>query len=164
MDETNNKIRVSVSARQKEERDKVLQELRKLPIVSVACDRASISRWTYYRWKTQDKEFAAAADEAMRDGEQFVSDLSEAQVIGLIKDRNLAAITLWLRSHHEKYSNKLELTGQVKVAPEELTPEQQAAVDRALRLASLAGGEAAPDGSPDKQNNQINHDKQPTGQ
>jgi len=148
MDKINKRIKETVDARKKEDKEKVLQELRKIPIVQMACGRTSISRGTYYRWRTEDKEFTKAADEAMCEGEKFICDMSESQVINLIKDGNLPAITLWLRAHHPKYATKLEVTAQFQQSTEELTPEQQTLVDRALRLASLIGenvGEANKD-------------------
>ncbi len=133
MDEINEKIKATVEARKKEDKEKVLQELRKIPVITVACERASISRGTYYRWRDEDKEFAETADEAMHDGEKFICDMSETQVIALIKERNLPAITLWLRSHHPKYANKIEVDARVKT-DEPLTPEQEELIKRAIGL------------------------------
>ncbi len=150
MDQINEKIKATVDARKKEDKEKVLQELRKIPIVQVASERASVSRGTYYRWRIEDKEFAKAADEAIDEGEKFISDMSETQIISLIRERNLSAITLWLRSHHPKYATKVEVTAQLKPNTEELTAEQQALVDKALRLASLIGEKADEAGEDNK--------------
>ena len=114
----------------------ILEQLKKIPIVEIACEKIKISRSTYYRWR-EDPEFAEAADAAMRDGELFVNDLSEAQVVNLIREKNWPAISFWLRAHHPRYATKLEVTAKFKAESEVLTPEQQALVDRALRLASL---------------------------
>ena len=76
-------------------------------------------------------------NEAILVGESFVIDMSESQLISLIKDRNFPAIQLYLRTHHPKYSNKIEIAGQLKIEEEPLTPEQQEIVRRALQLAGL---------------------------
>ncbi len=39
--------------------------LKKTPIVQVACERSSVGRATYYRWKKDDADFAKQADEAL---------------------------------------------------------------------------------------------------
>jgi hypothetical protein len=75
----------------------VLEQLRKVPIVQIACERSDIGRSTFYRWKREDEKFKKAVDEAMEDGEAMINDLSESQLITLIKEKNFPAIQLWLR-------------------------------------------------------------------
>lgn len=116
----------------------IIEQLKKIPIVEIACEKIGISRSTYYRWR-EDKEFADAADAAMRDGELFINDLSEAQVVSLIKEKNWPAISFWLRAHHPRYATKVDVTARVE-APKELTPEQEAAIKRAVKLAGIAEG------------------------
>jgi len=64
-----------------------LEEIKKVPIVQVACEKTGLSRNTVYRWKREDKEFAKAFDEALADGVNYVNDMSESQLLQLIKDR-----------------------------------------------------------------------------
>jgi hypothetical protein len=127
----------------------IVEQLKKIPIVEIACEKLKISRSTYYRWR-EDPEFAEAADAAMRDGELFINDLSEAQVVNLIREKNWPAISFWLRAHHPRYATKLEVTAKLKTESEMLTPEQQALVDHALRLASLV------DKKPEQETNDPN--------
>jgi len=114
----------------------LLEQLRKTPIVEAACQKINISRMTFYRWKADNKEFAKEADEAVRDGQKLVNDLAESQLIGAVKDRNLPAIMYWLRNHHPDYANKLRI--EHALDDEELTPEQEAVVREALRLAAFS--------------------------
>ena len=37
--------------------DQFLDELRKVPIVQVACEKTGLSRNSVYRWRKDDKEF-----------------------------------------------------------------------------------------------------------
>jgi hypothetical protein len=113
-----------------------LEQLQKTPVVEIACQKINISRMTFYRWKADDKEFAKEADEAVRDGQKLVNDLAESQLIGAVKDRNLPAIMYWLRNHHPDYANKLRI--EHALDDEELTPEQEAVVREALRLAAFS--------------------------
>ncbi len=112
----------------------IVDQLRKAPIVEAACQAIGISRMTFYRWKSDDKEFAKKVDEAMNDGQMLVNDLAESQLVGAVKDRNLAAITYWLKHHHPSYKNRLDITAHIE-KEEAMTPEQQEIVTRALELA-----------------------------
>lgn len=112
-----------------------LDELRKLPIILVAAEKSGISRQTVYRWKEKDEKFLKEMEEAMKEGEEFVNDMSESQLLTLIKEKNWSAISFWLKHHHSAYRTRVEVT---TVSPqEELTPEQEEIVREALKLASL---------------------------
>ena len=115
----------------------LLEQLKKTPIVQIACEKLGIGRATFYRWKTEDKTFAKAVDDAVLEGCLLVNDLAESQLIGAVKDRNLTAIMYWLRHHHKDYRNRLEVEGTVNTI-QELSPEQQKLVKQALKLANIA--------------------------
>lgn len=119
-----------------ETKNLLLEQLRKTPIVEAACQKVGISRMTFYRWKQDDAEFKKKAEEAMNDGQLLVNDVAEGQLISAVRDRNLSAITYWLRHHHPSYANTLQVKHALQ--DEELTPEQEALVREALRLASLS--------------------------
>jgi len=129
----------------------LIEQLKKTPIAQIACEKIGISRATFYRWKKENKEFAETADEAITEGEMLITDMSESQLISLIRDKNFAAIQLWLRHHHPKYNQKVEITATFQSPQEELTPEQDAVVREALCLASLLPEERS------KENNQLNN-------
>jgi hypothetical protein len=71
----------------------------------------------------------------------MITDMSEAQLITLIRDKNFQAVQLWLKSHHPKYGNRLEVTGNFQQAQDKLTPEQETTVREALRLAGALSPE-----------------------
>jgi len=114
----------------------VLEQFRKMPILQVALERAGISRSTYYNWRDEDKEFKKAADEAIAEGEALITDMSESQLISLVRDKHFPAVQLWLRHHHPKYAPKLELEGTITTI-QELSPEQKELVRKALELANI---------------------------
>ena len=122
----------------KAEKDKkmFLENLKKVPIIQAACERSNVSRASVYRWKSEDKEFAKALEEALSEGESLINDLSEGQLISLIKEKNFSAIRFWLNHRHNKFRDRMELTTKIE-KQEELTPEQENIVRQALRLASL---------------------------
>ena len=112
-----------------------LEELKKVPIVQVACEKTGISRNSVYRWRRADKKFADEMDVAMSEGVAFVNDMSESQLLTMIKEKNWSAISFWLRHRNDNYKNKIELTTNERI--DELTPDQQKVVKQALKLASL---------------------------
>lgn len=119
-------------------KDLFLGQLRKIPIVQVACEKVDISRNTIYRWRKEDPKFAKAMDEALTDGEAVVNDMSESQLLSKIKNGEWPPIAFWLRKRHPKFKDRLEINGTFQGPQEELSPEQEAVVREALRLASLS--------------------------
>jgi len=132
---TNHKA--TVEARKTQEQALLIEQFRKLPVVSVACEKTGIGRASYYRWRQEDPEFTKAADEALMDGTNLVSDMAESQLLSQIRDGNLGAVMYWLKHRNPHYNNKLEVTARLKHEDDNLTPEQEAAITEALRLASL---------------------------
>ena len=115
-------------------KDIFLEQLRKIPVISVGCDKAGISRNSVYRWRKEDKKFKNDMEKAMANGEANMIDMSEAQLLSLVKDKYFPAIQLWLRHHHPKYSNKIEITAKIEET-ETLTPDQKKLMRKALKLA-----------------------------
>lgn len=112
------------------------EELRKVPIVQVACEKTGLSRNSIYRWKKEDKEFSEKMDQAISDGVSFVNDMSESQLLTMIKEKNWSAISFWLKHRNDNYKNKVELSGIVNTI-NELSPEQEKLVKQALNLAGV---------------------------
>lgn len=128
----------TIEDRQIKEKALLLEQLKKTPIVHIACEKASVGRATYYRWRAEDKEFCKHADEALAEGEAIITDMSESQLISLIKERKFPAVHLWLRHHHPKYGDKIEVITR-PAETDTLTAEQKTTVKAALRLAKLNG-------------------------
>lgn len=110
-----------------------LDQLRKIPIVQVSCEKVGVSRNSVYRWRKEDPEFAKAMDEALAEGEAMVNDMSEGQLLSLIREKNFPAISFWLRKRNPRFRDKLEVTGQIEHI-EELSPEQKEALKKAWAL------------------------------
>jgi hypothetical protein len=106
-----------------------------VPIVQVACEKTALSRNSVYRWRKDDKEFLKKMDTALSEGVALVNDMSESQLLTLIKEKNYPAISFWLRHRNDNYKNKLEIT--TKEDNEELTPSQAKIVKQALKLAKI---------------------------
>lgn len=115
----------------------VIENLKKIPIVQVVCEKSGIARSTYYRWHHDDEEFAQEADEALASGRGFINDLAESQLLKAIQNGDMTGIIFWLKHNHHQYGNRLELTANIKSNNEPLSEEQQALITKALELASL---------------------------
>jgi hypothetical protein len=113
--------------------EQFLEELRKVPIVQVAAEKSGLSRNSIYRWRKEDKVFLKQMDSALAEGVAFVNDMSETQLLTLIKEKSFPALSFWLRHRNDNYKNKLEITN--KEDNEELSPSQAKIVKQALKLA-----------------------------
>ncbi len=131
-----NKRERTVRLRIEKEKASMVEQLQRTPIIQVACEKLNISRSSHYRWCKEDKDYEKKINAAVGDGIFLVNDLAESQLISAVKDRDMRAITLWLRSNHPRYRQKVELSGKVNVI-EELSPEQEDLIREAMNLAGL---------------------------
>ena len=130
-----------MSRNQESDKKRLLGLLEKTPIVEAACKKAGLPRSTYYRWRKEDEAFAELCDETIETSIGRINDLAESQLINAIKNQNMTAITFWLKHHHGKYRNRLEINARIQTVQQELTPEQAEVVARALELSGLTKNE-----------------------
>ena len=126
-----------IDERQQQEKAILLENLKKTPIVQLACEKSSVGRTTYYRWLKEDSNFAEQAHEALKEGTDLMNDYAESQLLTAIKERNLTAIIFWLKNKHKDYSTRIELTGHLQSGLEPLTVEQQELIQKAISLIAL---------------------------
>lgn len=119
----------------------LIDQLKKTPIVQVSCERLGIGRATYYRWRKEDKEFAANSEKALVEGRLLVNDLAESQLMSAIKEKNMTAIIFWLKHHHPSYTTKVEVMTSPKQFEDNLTPEQESLIRKALEMVALVPAE-----------------------
>jgi hypothetical protein len=117
-------------------KDLFLDCLRKHPNITMAAEKAGVTRVTVFRWRRDDPEFDKQAQEAIAEGTEFMNDIVESVVLNAVKNNNIAAAALYLKSNHPKYSNKLEIIGSIKTN-DKLSPEQQALYDNAIKHANF---------------------------
>ncbi len=113
----------------------ILDQIRKIPIIELACQKADVSRMTLLRWKKDDPKFAKDIDEAMNMGKSLISDVAEANLINAIKQGNMRGIIFWLTHQKDEYRNKIELSGSMTHIREELTDDEVEILRQALELA-----------------------------
>lgn len=101
-------------AKQDKQKAAILELLKKTPIVRLVCERAGISRATFYRWQEEDEAFEQEVSKAMLEGRLNISDMSEYQLISLAQEKNPSAIKYWLEHNNPNYmkKNKLDQSDQ----------------------------------------------------
>ena len=127
----------TIDKRQDSQKTLLIEQLRRTPIIQVACEKTGVSRASYYRWRTNDPDFVKAGDVAMAEGVELGSDLAESKLISSIKEQNHGAISFWLRHRHPAYAEKLQIQAKVE-ADISLSPEQAELVRRALKNVTRA--------------------------
>ena len=125
----------TIKKRQQKEKELLIEQLRKIPIIQIACEKTGVGRATYYRWMKEDRDFFERAQEAITDGKALINDMAISQLLSAIHDRSLPAILFWLRHNHEDYKDKVEITTKNKT--ETLTEEQQQLIASALEKGGL---------------------------
>lgn len=92
-------------------RKQFLDELRRMPIIHSACEKAGITRQTYYRWIEADPDFKKEVGIAMSEGADKVDDISNSQLFKAVSEGELRAIFYWNEKHSDrvhKTANRLQ--------------------------------------------------------
>lgn len=119
------------------DKKKLLEQLKKVPIIQVACERAGIPRSTFYRWRKEDLEFLSECETALEQSSAVINDMAESQLINAIKNQNMTAIIFWLKHHHKAYETRIAVKGKLELEQKALTPEQEELIQRALKMVGL---------------------------
>lgn len=119
------------------DKELLIEQLKRTPIIQIACEKVGVSRATFYRLRKRDRQFAEASAEAIEQGAAVISDLAEAQLLNAIKNGNLQAILYWLKHRHPAYARRLEVNGTLKHEDGRLTKEQEELVLKALEMARI---------------------------
>lgn len=125
----------SILKRQKIQKDKLVEELEKTPVIEVACRKIGIARATYYRWRKSDQAFLERSEDSIQNGRNLINDMAESQLLSEIKEKNMTAIIFWLKHNHPVYGNRLEVTTGNK--NEVLSAEQEKIIKKALEMGAI---------------------------
>ena len=89
--------------KKKYKEDKFLEQLERVPNVSLACEKVGIARNTVYGWCGEDPDFKARMDTALKSGVHSINDLAESKLISHINNGSFRAIQYWLDNHKKEY-------------------------------------------------------------
>ena len=106
MEPNNEKKQETIAGRQAEEKTKLIICFKQMPVIEIACRKSSLNRSTYYNWMENDPEFRQEAVAALTEGEDFISDKSESQLLALVGEKHFGAIKYWLTHHRPKYQKE----------------------------------------------------------
>ncbi len=121
------KAKATIAKRQEEEKGKLIEQLKKTPIIQIAAEKAGVARATYYRWARDDPEFAEAAKDALHHGRDLINDMAESQLLAAIRERNIPSIFFWLKHRHPSYTTRVEVNAKLNDNGA-LSPEQASVV------------------------------------
>lgn len=99
-----NSLRVIV--RQEKQKELLIEQLNKIPIIQIACEKLGVARSTLYRWRDEDKEFEQKTIEALDRGKMLINDMAESKLIKGIQDGNMTSVIYWLKHNHKNYREK----------------------------------------------------------
>ena len=122
-----------IQKRQIKQKELMVMQLKKSPIIEASCQKNGISRATFYRWMKQDKDFNEEIEKALDTGRSLINDLAESKLIKAIQEENMTAIIFWLKHQNKNYKSRVELSGQVITPSRKLTPQEEAIVEKALQ-------------------------------
>ena len=89
----------------KNKKYRVLEELRNVPNIQLACERIGISRQTFYRWKEEDLSYSEEVDKALDFSREYVNDIAESQLMKGVKEGSFKHLVFWLSHNSNRYRN-----------------------------------------------------------
>lgn len=112
-----------VIARQEKQKELLIEQLKKIPIVQIACEKIGIARSTVYRWRNEDLEFDNQLTESLHKGKSLINDMAESKLIAGIHNNNMPAIMYWLRHNHKTYRERKPILPNDGIQPVSLIIE-----------------------------------------
>ena len=119
----------------KKQKDDLIEQIKKNPVIQIACEKLDIGRASHYRWYADDEEYAKGVDSAIAEGVTFVAEFAESQLLNAVRNGDPWAVSMVLRAMHPRYKNKVEFTGTINHTNRELTEEDIEFMKESLRLA-----------------------------
>jgi hypothetical protein len=127
---TDNEPQKTIEQRIEKDKEALIEQLKKVPIVQFACEKVGVGRTTYYRWRKEDPRFVDKAEEAMGCSRDLVNEMAESQIITQLKGGNLTAAIFWLKNNHKLYKPVRYERNDVIRHTEAPPPEVIAEIDR----------------------------------
>lgn len=90
--------------RQEKLKEVFLENVKKTPIIQLACSKTGISRSTFYRWSKDDSDFYQKYLNAENSGREYMNDAMESILIQQAKSGNITSLIFYLKHNHPRYS------------------------------------------------------------
>ncbi|MFA6515323.1 MAG: hypothetical protein WCT42_03610 [Candidatus Paceibacterota bacterium] len=85
------------------EKQRFLETLEEVPLISIAAKRMGISKATIYRWKSRSPNFSEQIEKALAKGRDIVNDSVEGRIITQAKNGDFKSQKLWLENNCSRY-------------------------------------------------------------
>ncbi|MEY4440450.1 MAG: hypothetical protein RLY49_76 [Candidatus Parcubacteria bacterium] len=113
----------------------IVENLKKIPVKTIAYTKVGVTRSTFYRWQSEDKEFEQLCLLAEKEGIENMNDMTEAQLLQMTKDRHWGSVRFWLVHNHPRFMSKERIEMQHKKEERKaLTEQQKALLKETLKL------------------------------
>lgn len=87
-------------------KEKVLDELRKVPNFRATCEKLKIPTPLFYKWKREDEDFWSRAVQNLEIGKDWINDLVDMKLIVLATEGKLPAIKYWNEFNNPRYRRR----------------------------------------------------------
>jgi ACT domain-containing protein len=115
----------------KQLKEKVLELLKEVPLVTYACQKLNIPKSTFYKWKDIDLKFKEDVDLAINLGRSTVNDMAISQLMKKINDGETVAIIFWLKHNSPMFDKKITL--EIENKNEGYTKEELGVIVKSLK-------------------------------
>jgi hypothetical protein len=105
--------------RSNEEKLKIIEALKEVPILRYALNKVQVPRQTHYRWMKNPK-YSKLVEEAIEYGRSQTSDLAESHIVKRINEGDIRAGKYWLEHHSPHYKRRVEDKKEEKTEKEEI--------------------------------------------
>ena len=107
-----------------------IEQLREMPLVTYTCQKFSIPKSTFYKWKLIDKDFKSEVENAINMGRETVNDIAISQLLKKINNGETVPIIFWLKNNSPMFNEKVTL--EIKNNQPGLSPEEVEVISKAL--------------------------------
>lgn len=125
----------TIKLRQSKLKRMFLDQLKRTPTIEQSCHKVGITRMTVTRWRKASKTFNQEVEGSIREGHALISDIAESQMFSQIGQGKSDMIRFYLGHTNERYSNKVEIKGQLTSITGKLSSEQDKLLKQALQFA-----------------------------
>ena len=117
----------TIAARIMLNKQAILLQLKKNPVIQSVCHRVGIDKSTIYRWMRRDKAFAEILKEAQKEGSELICDMAESQLIKKIQDGDRTSCIFYLKTHRkEEFTEQVNYEHRIESRPELSTEDKKA--------------------------------------
>lgn len=125
----------AIKLRQSKLKKLFLEQLKRTPTIEQSCHKVGTTRMTVRRWRKASKKFNQEVDEAIQEGHLLISDIAESQLFSQVGNGQSDMVKFYLGRANNRYSNKVDVKGQVINITGKLSPEMDKLLSQAFLYA-----------------------------